>query len=323
MADFDLLQTKMRNKTPRDAKGRLVACHVNLEIGSGFGRLIVAGDEHRVDKNYMVTCRCDCGVEIVCRVAELKAGKKLQCGAHRRVIGEAQRKKIGIRNRRHGMCRTAEYSAWVGMKMRCFNAKNDRYSDYGGRGITVHPAWVESFDAFFQYVGSKPSSDHSLDRINVDGNYEPGNVRWANPSVQMRNRRPHVMRPGTRKGAKPLPPAAEFIPVPEARTSEHHNAKHGMSKSPEYQAWTAMKKRCCNPEHTAYRNYGGRGVTVWAGWLDNFPAFLSSVGMRPKGKYSLDRIDNQRGYEPGNVRWSDPVTQNRNRRPFVIASSAS
>ncbi len=81
-----------------------------------------------------------------------------------------------------------------------------------------------------------------------------------------------------------------------------------------------MKRRCLNPKHPAYANYGGRGIIVCPEWQNDFFSFLASVGMKPEGKYSLDRIDNGKGYEPGNVRWADLYTQNSNRRPFIMRS---
>ncbi len=97
--------------------------------------------------------------------------------------------------RSHGSSRNADgtrnylYAAWSSIKQRCFNPKSDLYAKYGGRGITMHPAWVESFVAFRDYVGERPSPSHSIDRKRNAGNYEPGNVRWATPSEQAANQR--------------------------------------------------------------------------------------------------------------------------------------
>jgi len=81
-----------------------------------------------------------------------------------------------------------EYRAWSGMKVRCFNPAFKDWHLYGGRGITVCDAWRDSFEEFFRTVGPRPSSTHSLDRYpNPNGNYEPGNVRWATPKEQANN----------------------------------------------------------------------------------------------------------------------------------------
>lgn len=90
--------------------------------------------------------------------------------------------------------------------------------------------------------------------------------------------------------------------------------KHGGTGTVEYIAWNAMVQRCTRESHPAYKNYGGRGITVCAQWRHDFSAFLAHIGPRPSRNHSLDRIDNGRGYEPGNVRWATLSTQASNRR---------
>lgn len=97
--------------------------------------------------------------------------------------------KAAVKRERHGMDRTPEHSAWVSMRQRCTNPKKREYKHYGGRGIKVCDEWAHSFLAFFAHVGERPSDKHSLDRIDVDGNYEPGNVRWATQQEQIDNTR--------------------------------------------------------------------------------------------------------------------------------------
>lgn len=90
---------------------------------------------------------------------------------------------------RHGMDRTPEHQAWVSMKQRCTNPNRREYIHYGGRGITVCDQWMHSFLTFYQHVGPRPSRSHSLDRIDVNKGYEPGNVRWATQQQQKENTR--------------------------------------------------------------------------------------------------------------------------------------
>ena len=94
-----------------------------------------------------------------------------------------------VRSERHGMRYTSEYKSWCEMKYRCFNLNCERYSDYGGRGITVCDEWKGSFSIFYNDMGDKPSDKHSLDRIDNNGNYEPSNCRWATDEQQARNQR--------------------------------------------------------------------------------------------------------------------------------------
>jgi hypothetical protein len=89
---------------------------------------------------------------------------------------------------------------------------------------------------------------------------------------------------------------------------------HGLTKSPEYKIWRAIKDRCLNPKDKRYQDYGGRGIAVCDEWRDDFAAFLRDVGPRPSKDLSIDRLDNERGYEKGNVRWSTREQQAHNTR---------
>lgn len=88
----------------------------------------------------------------------------------------------------HGMKWTAEYAAWRDMKARCMNPKNKNFNRYGGRGIKVYKSWINSFNAFLSHVGKKPFPKAVLDRIDNEGNYEPGNLRWVDMKTQCINR---------------------------------------------------------------------------------------------------------------------------------------
>lgn len=83
----------------------------------------------------------------------------------------------------------------------------------------------------------------------------------------------------------------------------------------EYKAWYHARARCMDPDHPSWKYYGGRGILFCAQWVDDFVAFYRHIGRRPAGRFSLDRIENDRGYEPGNVRWATQSVQMRNRRP--------
>lgn len=95
-----------------------------------------------------------------------------------------------------------------------------------------------------------------------------------------------------------------------------HNSTRG--KTSEYIAWDNVKARCRNPKRADYVWYGARGITICDEWLNSFNAFLAGVGPSPGNGYSLDRIDNDKGYEPGNVRWATKAEQARNRSTTIL-----
>lgn len=204
---------------------------------------------------------------------------------------------------KHGLSNTPEYRCWQQIKARCLNPEHRAYADYGGRGIGVHPAWVSSFETFLADVGSRPSPKHSLDRFpDNDGDYAPGNVRWATPTEQNNNKRDQ--RP---RGLKP----------PIEPTDKITNFKHGMIKAPEYQSWLAMKDRCLNPHSSNLAGWGGRGITIHEPWIKDFRVFYTDVGPKPSARHTLDRFPDKNGpYAPGNVRWATKLEQTHNRRPL-------
>lgn len=150
-------------------------------MGQRFARLVVVGRLASRGGSSRWLCRCDCGEERAVAGSNLRNGNSKSCGCLR--VDKAKA------NRTHGMAKTLPHKCWVSIKQRCFNPANPSYRNYGGRGITMCDEWAASFEAFYAYVGDCPGPGLSLDRINNDGNYEPGNVRWANGSTQMLNRR--------------------------------------------------------------------------------------------------------------------------------------
>lgn len=166
-----------------------------FKIGDRFGRLTITGERIRRKGQSYFPCACECGKRVFTRAASLKRNGVRSCGCLKRdVASELQAKlktKHGHARRTYRLKSTAEYRAWRAMKTRCLNPKSTRFDQWGGRGITICPQWLgpNGFTQFLADVGPKPSPSHSIDRIDNDGNYEPGNVRWATPTEQARNKR--------------------------------------------------------------------------------------------------------------------------------------
>ncbi len=181
-------------RTDKDARSRPFGYDAGCEmgrpikdrVGKRYGRLTALeciGYDKR--QNAVWRCSCDCGnmTKVCGSDLERPQGRgSKSCGCLCKEINSRL-------HRIHGMEGTKEYRAWRSMKTRCFLPNHPAYKNYGARGITVCDRWMHSFANFFVDMGLAPESGRSLDRINNDGNYEPGNCRWATRSQQRRNRR--------------------------------------------------------------------------------------------------------------------------------------
>lgn len=149
-------------------------------IGKKFGKLTVKSEPIRYKLyQYEVWCDCDCGNECVANFNRLKRGRKKSCGCLEGVGGAPK----------HGKSGTPIYAVWNNMLSRCYNPKHTSYKDYGARGIEVCDKWKGSFEAFYEDMGDRPSDQHSIERLDVDGNYEKSNCTWATLDQQKRNKR--------------------------------------------------------------------------------------------------------------------------------------
>lgn len=145
-------------------------------------------------------CKCDCGNTLSIRGSHLREGQKkcLKCVNHNHNI-------------KHGMHGHPNYTIWAMMKQRCLNENAVGYANYGGRGIRICDRWMD-FEKFVKDVGVRPTKKHSLDRIDVDGNYEPSNFRWVTDTEQMRNKRDNRVIAYMGK-SKPVSEWAEILGV--------------------------------------------------------------------------------------------------------------
>lgn len=159
--------------------------------GHRFGRLtVVARAPNNSSGCVCWACRCECGTDKVISRISLRSGDSNSCGCFRREV-------IGNRQRRHGMTNKREWVSWSAMQTRCFDPKHVGFKYWGGRGITVCDRWRgrDGFVNFLADLGTRPPMK-SLDRIDPNGHYEPGNCRWADAKTQATNKRARACKSG-------------------------------------------------------------------------------------------------------------------------------
>lgn len=155
--------------------------------GQRFGRLVVVERAENSGRTTRWLCVCECGRNVVVRQPDIKSGKTQSCGC-------AHKEQLAKRNRTHGLSQTRISRIWRAMKDRCYNPNAQAFQNYGGRGITVCDEWKNDMMSFYTWSIEHGYDDHlSIDRIDVNGNYEPTNCRWVDKKTQANNTRSNHM----------------------------------------------------------------------------------------------------------------------------------
>lgn len=163
-------------------------------VGQRFNRLEIVEMIYGKPETKVV-CKCDCGVMVTALPYNVRNGNTSSCGCLAReqhsALGKRQGPIQGKLNATHGMTNTPTYTKWLDARKRCFREKDLHYAEYGGRGITMDARWAESFEEFLGDMGEAPKG-MTLERLDVNGNYAPGNCIWTTLLQQARNKRTSV-----------------------------------------------------------------------------------------------------------------------------------
>lgn len=159
-------------------------------VGQKFGRLLVTANVASNSGRRKWACVCDCGKRVVVSTDNLRRGNSRSCGCWKI-------ERLSKMRTTHGESNNYLHHIWDGIKQRCLNPKSTFYSEYGGRGIRICDEWKCDYSEFSRYIrenlGERPSPEYTIDRVNNNAGYTPGNLRWATPGEQSRNKRNNVI----------------------------------------------------------------------------------------------------------------------------------
>ena len=221
------------------------------------------------------------------------------------------------------------------IKQRCYNANNPAYKNYGERGINIASEWKNNRKKFTEdilsTIGHRTSKIHQLDRIDVNRNYEPGNLRWSTPEENNKNKRNNnLIKIG--KETRTLTEWAKKSRISQStilwRVKNNWTENKWLEPIKKNKKvfdelnlraiYDNIKDRCYNPKSSIYKNYGGRGINMHQEWICDYKKFkkdiVNSIGARPSLNNQLDRINNNGNYELTNLKWSTPKENCRNKR---------
>lgn len=171
-----------------NSNGKMSSKRVKNLVGNQYGRLEVMCFIETKDKKSFWKCKCSCGNTIIVRADSLKSGHTKSCGCYQSDLAKSGK------NKSHCLSNHPLYAVYHSMKARCYRKTCKDYPYYGGRGITICEEWLSDFNNFYKWaISNGYRKGLSIDRINMNGNYEPTNCRWETSKVQNRNTRQNRM----------------------------------------------------------------------------------------------------------------------------------